>query len=119
MPYNNNNTNKPKNIYTIVDFPEPGKTYGKFTGTIPKNAASKSFSFLFNFMKNKHDLFGKFIVFIIKDIKTNKEYKYIGSRIKLHNPVVVNKKGKDIIYKYKNVVGVYSNDLQKIKYIQQ
>lgn len=115
----NNNystNNKIKKTYTIVDFPHKGKTYGKFSGTIPKNAASKAYSTLFKFMKqnNNDNLFGKFIVFVIKEIETNKEYKYIGSRVKLQNPVVVSKNGKEITYNFKNVIGVYNSELDKI-----
>ena len=122
MFYNINNSNnnystnkKIIKYYTIVDFPNQGKTYGKFSGTIPKNAASKAYSVLFKFMKHNDDLFGKFIVFVIKEIETNKEYKYIGSRIKLQNPVVVNKNGKEITYNFKNVIGVFDPNLNKIQ----
>lgn len=108
------NNNK-KKYYTIVDFPSQEKTYGKFSGNIPKNAASKAYSVLFKFMKQNDDLFGKFIVFVIKEIETNKEYKYIGSRVKLQNPVVVNKNGKQITYNFKNVIGVFDPKLNKIQ----
>ena len=112
---NMNSNNIKKKYYTIVDFPKTNQTYGKFSGTIPKKAASKAFSVLSKYMKqNNDDLFGKFIVFVIKDIETNKEYKYIGNRIKLHNPVVVNKNGKEITYNFKNVIGVYNPELDKI-----
>ena len=112
---NYSKNNKIKKYYTIVDFPSQKKTYGKFSGTIPKNAASKAYTFLFKFMKKKdNNLFGKFIVFVIKEIGTNKEYKYIGSRVKLQNPVVVNKNGKEITYNFKNVIGVFDPNLNKI-----
>jgi ABC-type enterochelin transport system ATPase subunit len=111
MVYNNNYN---KNYYTIVDFPKENQTYGKFSGTCPKNAASKAYSVLFKHLKDKENLFGKFIVFVIRDINNNKEYKYIGNRIKLENPVVVSKNGKEIIYNYKNVIGIYNPDLEKI-----
>jgi len=110
---NYSKNNLKKKYYTIVDFPK-GKTYGKFSGTIPKNAASKAYSVLFKLMKDNDNLFGKFIVFVIRDIETNKEYKYIGSRIKLENPVVVNKNGKEITYNFKNVIGEYNQKLDKI-----
>ena len=112
---NNYSKNNNKKYYTIVDFPSQKQTYGKFSGTIPKNAASKAYSVLFKFMKQNDNLFGKFIVFVIREIETNKEYKYIGSRIKLQNPVVVNKNGKEIIYNFKNVIGIFDQNLNKIE----
>ena len=105
------------NIFTIVDFPENNQYYGKFKGTIPKKVASKAFSSLVQFMDinpEKDNFQGKFIVFVIKNIKTNKMYKYIGTRIKLHNPIKVIKNGIEIEYKYKNVIGKYKNELNKI-----
>lgn len=109
MQYNIN-----KKYYTIVDFPQKNQTYGKFSGKNHKTAANKAYSVLFKFMNNQQDLSGKFIVYVIKDIETNKEYKYIGNRIKLENPVVVYKDGKKITYNYKNVIGIYNSDLDKI-----
>jgi hypothetical protein len=104
--------------YTVVDFPEKNKTYGIFKGSYPKHAASKAFSSLIKFIDNNNnnnnnnkDIFlNKFLVFVIKELNTNKnkEYKYICTRIKL-NSLVKNK------YKYKNVIGVYNPELDKIK----
>ena len=96
------NTN---NIYTIVDFPEKNKTFGSYSGNRPKQAAEKAFILLTNQVGNdfKNDSEGKFIVFIIKNIKTNKEYKYIGTVVKLKKP-----KGDFI---YKNVIGKYNPKL--------
>lgn len=113
MVYNNNN-----NYYSIVDFPETGKYYGKFSGTIPKKVASKAFSSLIKFINidfSKEDVFlGKFVVFVIKNMETGKMYKYIGSRIKLENPIKVFKNNKEIEYKYKNIIGKYNKDLDLI-----
>ena len=71
---------------------------------------------IFNFVwyPNENDSFGKFIVFVIKDISTNKEYKYIGNRIKLQNPITINKNGKEITYRYKNIIGKYKPELDLI-----
>lgn len=113
MVYNNNNSY----TYTIVDFPENNQFYGKFKGTIPKKVASKAFSSLVQFMDidlEKDEFQGKFIVFVIKNIKTGKMYKYIGNRIKLHNPIKIVKNGIEVEYKYKNVIGKYRNELNKI-----
>lgn len=114
MTYNNNKCS----YYTIVDFPDTNMNFGKYKGKSPKIAANKAFSTLINFIildeNNENDTFGKFIVFVIKDIDTNKEYKYIGNRIKLQNPITVNKNGKEITYKYKNIIGKYKKELDLI-----
>jgi hypothetical protein len=93
------------NFYTIVDFPETNKTYGKYSGNKPKQCAEQAFMFLVNQIGNnfKNNADGKFIVFTIKNIKTNIEYKYIGTVIKLENP----KKN----YIYKNVISRYNPKL--------
>jgi hypothetical protein len=101
--------------YTIVDFPQDGKTYGKYYATNPKKAAIKAFNELIKFIDADLEKEGKFIVFVIKNIGgNNKEYKYIGNRIKLENPVLNKKNGKEITYLYKNVVSNYNIKLNKI-----
>lgn len=119
MPYNNNsNNNSNSNKFTIVDFPEDGKTYGSFFGKVPKKVASKAFSSLIQFMNindNKEDdSLGKFIVFVIKNVNNGKMYKYIGNRVKLENPIKIRRNNKEIEYKYKNVIGKYKDELDKI-----
>ena len=113
MSYNHN-----IHHYSIVDFPEDNQLYGKYKATTPKAAANKAFSSLIKFIdidkKNEDHFLGKFIVFVIKDTETEKEYKYIGNRIKLQNPVTIEKKGKQIKYKYKNVIGKYNEELDKL-----
>jgi hypothetical protein len=107
------------NYYTIVDFPKDNQNYGTYEGKYPKSAANKAFSKLLQFIKTtnnlqKDDFLGKFLVFVIKNINTNKEYKYIGNRIKLHNPIEKIINGRKIIYRYKNVIGKYNPELDKI-----
>jgi len=117
MTYNNNIINNNYSYYTIVDFPDINRNFGKYKGRSPKIAANKAFSTLIHFVildNNENDSFGKFIVFIIKDISTNKEYKYIGNRIKLQNPITINKNGKEITYRYKNIIGKYKPELDLI-----
>ena len=113
MKYNNND-----NYYSIVDFPEDNKYYGKFKGTVPKKVASKAFSALMQFIdidnNNEDSLNGKFIVFVIQHNLNGKMYKYIGSRVKLKNPIKVVKEGVTIEYKYKNVIGKYRKELDLI-----
>ena len=119
--YNNNISTKNKiyNKYSIVDFPSDGQLYGNFISTNPKKAANKAFSSLMQFMnidENQNDDFfmGKFIVFVIKNRLSGKTYKYIGNRIKLKNSVKVIKNGKEIEYKYKNIIGKYKKELELI-----
>ena len=101
--------------YTIVDFPNDKQNYGKFKAGNPKKAANKAFSTLIKFIDTKNDFLGKFLVFVIKDLNTNEEHKYIGSRIELENPVKFTKSnGTNIEYKYKNVIGDYSPELEKL-----
>lgn len=113
------NNIKSKNIYTIVDFPKDGETYGNFVSDIPKKAASKAFSALMQFIdvdKSNEDFFlGKFVVFVIKNKSNGKIYKYIGNRIKLKNSIKVMKNSQEIEYKYKNVIGKYREELNLIK----
>jgi len=104
------------NIYSIVDFPNDKELYGNFEGNNPKSAANKAFSYLIKFIDKNYDNQGKFLVFVIRNMSTNKEYKYIGNRIKLQNPIRVNKNGRSFVYEYKNVIGKYKKELDKIKY---
>jgi hypothetical protein len=116
MP-NNNSNNSNNNKFTIVDFPKDGLTYGSFSGKVPKKVASKAFSSLMQFMdinNEENNSLGKFIVFVIKNVNTGKMYKYIGNRVKLENPIKITKNNKEIIYKYKNVIGKYKDELDKI-----
>ena len=56
--------NKKLNYYTIVDFPDKGKIFGKFSGEIPKKAGSKAFSHLIKYLNKNNseelDFEGKF-----------------------------------------------------------
>lgn len=102
--------------YVIVDFAndENGLAPKIFNENAPKKAANKAFSYLLQFMdidKDNDDfLLGKFLVFVIKNIETNKEYKYIGNRIKLANPIKIN----NVKYEYKNIIGKYNPVLDLI-----
>jgi hypothetical protein len=121
MLFNNNsnsNLNLKPRVFTLVDFPDDNETFGKFVSIVPKKAANKAFTSLLKVMamnENNDDYFiGKFIVFVIRDVQNNKEYKYIGNKIKLENPVIVHKNGKEIKYHFKNIIGKYSAELDKI-----
>jgi hypothetical protein len=103
-----------KYIYTLLNFPKEGTNYGLFKSTSPKRAAKKAFGKLAKSI-GLTNANGSFIVFSIKNINTKKEYKYIGSRVKLVKPIeVILKNGKKIYYKYEHLVGKYNRELNKI-----
>ncbi len=101
--------------YTLVDFPEEGKLYGDFKGKTPLQAAKKAFTQLARLSKLNNSN-GKFIVFVIREKKNMKkngsyrDFKYIGQRIKLPNPIVIKMGNKNITYHYQNVVNRYKSD---------
>lgn len=126
MKYNNNSNNKKNNnnkekTYKIVDFPSTGELYGNYKSVSPKKAAELAFDVLTNVIsiennnnnKNEYSS-GKFLVFTIRNISNQKEHKYIGSRIKLENPIKKIINGTEVFLQYKNVIGVYKPELDKI-----
>lgn len=95
--------------YCLLDYPTSGKIYGNFKGKYPSQAAKKIVSFLskeYNFSNSKSK---KLMVFNIKNKKTKKEYKYVGTRIKLHSPHIIYKDNKKIEFKYKNIATRYKD----------
>jgi hypothetical protein len=106
--------NKKKDVYTVVDFPKENETFGRFTGSSPKRAANKAFTRLAKISK-LNNTNRQFIVFTILNLTNDKEYKYIGTRVKLVKPRTVNRGGKKIVYKYINTVGKYKEVLNNIK----
>lgn len=105
-------------IFTIVDFPNKGDTYGRITGAKPHNAANKALTILLKKIQLKNS--DEFIVFTLKDItpnntskNTGKQYKYIGSRVLLETPKKINIGGKEIIFKYRNIIAKYYNNANK------
>lgn len=96
--------------FTLVDFPEDGKTSGRYSGKSPRRAASKAFTQLckvYNF-KNSMDKFN-YIKFSIREVgqNSNKVHTYMGTRVKLYKPITVNRDNKIIRYKYKNIITEY------------
>ena len=116
---NDNKNIKPKKMnikseYVIVDYPTEGNTLGKFMGTSPKRAASKAFSKLAK-VSQLNNTKRQLLVFTMRNQMTGKEYKYIGSRVKLAKPKKVTMGGKEVVYRYKNIVGKYRDELNKIQ----
>lgn len=118
MLFNNESQNKVYN-YEIMAFPNKKSNFGNYTGTYPKQAANKAFTFLSSLMGDEIKEDGNFIVFSIrkKNINnknnTNKEYKFIGTVVELENYVYNNSSNKKV--KFKNVISKYNPELDKIK----
>ena len=103
-----NNRSKEKiNFYKIVEFNEEGNNI--FSGKIPKDAAHKVFPYLLKFIDNFE---GNLLVFTIKNLETNKEYTYIGTRIKLKKPIYEIKNNQQIKYIYKDIINKYHKQLE-------
>lgn len=104
----NQNGGRGKRYFTIVDFPQEGKSHGSYSGSTPRRAASKAFTQLaklYNFKNSTNDY--KYINFTIRETtrnSANKEYTFYGTRVKLFKPTVVNHNGKRIKYYYKNII---------------
>jgi hypothetical protein len=117
MVYNNKHTRNKintKSTYQIVDFPEQSKTFGHYEAYFPKQAAMQAFQLLSNIVHENLDQDGQFVVFVIQNKETKKEYKYIGAKVKLENPVVKYENGTPVAYHYKNVIGKYNPALDKL-----
>ena len=99
--------------YTIVDYPNNGSNYGEYIGNTPKQAASKAFSILARKIELKNTNSKNHLKFTIKNINTNKTHIYVGTRVELIEPVIVNyKNGNQVTFKYKNIISKY-NDFVK------
>lgn len=101
--------NKNNKIYEIIDYPQKGETYGEYKGTSPKLAAYKAFSYLAKQFDIKNTNKNNHLVFSLRNKNNNKIHTYIGTRIELNNPVIVNKNGKKITYKHRNIISKYKN----------
>lgn len=104
-------------VFSIVDYPSDGKTFGKFKANTPGQAASKAFTSLIKKMNYDIDRHDKFVVFSMielledkehsgghkdgrKNVRRGKIYEYVGTRIELHKPIVLGNRS----YKYRNIV---------------
>ena len=98
-----------KKVYEIVDYPEKGMSYGKYMSRSPNRAAKKILSFLARLVNinNNKNMKTRLIVFVIRDIKSGKEFKFVGTRIRLNKPSVVYFGKKKVLYNFKNVVTKY------------
>ena len=105
--------------YEIMAFPNKKSNFGNYSGTYPKEAAQKAFTFLSSLVDDEIKSDGNFLVFSIRKKNknninnSNKEHKFIGTVIELDNYVYSKSLNKKV--KFKNVLAKYNPDLDKIK----
>jgi len=101
------------NEYTIINYPEDGKNMGRYLAKNPISAAKKAFGRLSKEMNLKNSNNKNLLVFSLLNKNTGEMYKYIGTRIELVKPIIVKINGKNIKYKYKNIVTPYGKFIGK------
>lgn len=100
--------------FTILDYPNNGETSGRYISKTPKRAAQKAFTILSRKIDLKNTNKKNLLVFTIKETTQNsgnREYKYAGMRVELVKPLIKIRDGKEIIYRYKNVIAPYNKVL--------
>ena len=122
MLFNNNSEKKVYN-YEIMAFPNKKSNFGNYSGTYPKEAAQKAFTFLSSLVDDEIKNDGNFLVFSIRKKNknninnSNKEHKFIGTVVELDNYVYSKSLEKKV--KYKNVIAKYNPELDKIKAVNK
>ena len=110
----NNNKNKNMKEFEILDFPKEGKNFKLGKEKTIKSAANSAFELITNSIEQDILKEENFLVFNIKETNSNKEYKFIGKKIKLENPVYKTINGEEHIFEYKNIIGEYKKALDNI-----
>ena len=105
----NKEKKKGKRTFKIMDYPSKNKNYGRYISSFPGGAAHKAINFLAKQFDTNNSSEHNQMKFYLIDITQNSKYKnkvycYVGSRIKLHKPINVMVKGKNIKYYYKTIV---------------
>lgn len=98
------------NYYTLIDFPSKGETFGNYKARSPSQAAKKIINKLakMNDIHNNKLANTQLIVVNIRNTTSNKEHKYVGTRIKLANPIEVMYPNNRIVkHWFKTVVSDY------------
>lgn len=99
--------------YTIIDYPTNNKTTGLYKGKRPIQAAKKALSRLTRELNHHNNKNSKLLVFEMKCLDDGREFKFIGTRVKLNKPKTINLGGKSITYKFKNLVSHYDDYVKK------
>lgn len=102
------NNNK-KRTFMIMDYPSKNKNYGRYISSFPGGAAHKAINFLAKKFNTNNSSNYNQMKFYLVDVSQNSKYKnkvycYVGSRVKLHKPINIKVKGKNIKYNYKTIV---------------
>jgi len=95
--------------YSLLDYPSGGNKYGNFTGSCPSRAAKKFISLLSKQHNFTNSSSKKAIICMIINNRTKKEYKYVGTRVKLHKPDIIYINNKKVSFNYKNIVAPYKD----------
>lgn len=121
---NNNIMAEKKYNYVLLDFPEKGQKYGKYSGKSPGVIANKIFNKLMKYYNFIDNLDGKkYLVFEFQNTDTGKKYEYIGTPIILDSPISINIHNQNISITHRSIVvkydsimkGIFSSELQTIK----
>ena len=92
-------------LYTIVDFPVFNKESGKYKSPTPLGAAKKVFTRLEkNFSLENNITKKRYLEFTLRNLRTNKFYTYLGTKVLLHGPITINLNGKKRTINYKHLL---------------
>lgn len=112
---NNNIMTEKKYNYTLLNFPEDGQKYGKYTGNSPGVIANKIFNKLMKYYNFIDNLDGKkYLVFEFQNIDTGKKYEYIGTPIILNSPMIINIHDHNIRINHRSIVVKYDSIMKDI-----
>jgi hypothetical protein len=101
--------------YTILNYPNEGQKYGKYTGKSPGIVANKIFNKLMKLYKFNDNIDGKkYLVFEFQNIDNGKIYEYIGTPIILQNPMSVNIHNQNISITHRSIVVKYDDIMKEI-----
>jgi len=104
-----------KDNYVLLNFPEEGQKYGRYTGKSPGIVANKIFNKLmkhYNFTDNMDGK--KYLVFEFQNTHTGKIYEYIGTPIILQNPMTINIHNHNISVTHRSIVVQYDKTMKEI-----
>ena len=101
-----------KKEYVLLDFPE---IKGKFKSSSPGKAAEKIFNRLINKLKFTNNMNGSlYLVFHIKEVNDDNPLPYIGTVIKLQNPINYKRGTKNIEIDHRVIVSKYDSKMKKV-----